>query len=128
MFFKIKYETHEETLKRLEKQKRIAKMKYEERKLKMEILKLYFPFLNWTFKYNKFIVMFCIVSIVLYTIGAILLQKYTLIELSPTLTTCVFGFFGTELLGLAWIKNCDTKNKTLHCSSDVIINDEESVN
>lgn len=127
MFFKTKYETHEETLKRLRGQKRIAEMKYEERKLKMEILKLYLPVLNWKFKYNKFIVLFCIVSIVLYTIGAILLQKYTAMELSPTLTTCVFAFFGTELLGLAGIKICDTKNQAEHYSSDAIINDEESV-
>ena len=125
--YRTRYETHDETMRRLERKRKIAQMKLDERKIKMDILKLYFPFLNWTFKYNKFIVMFCIVSIVLYTIGAILLQKYTSIELSPTLTTCVFGFFGTELLGLAWIKNCDTKNKTKHSSSDIIVNDEESV-
>ena len=32
-----------------------------------------------------------------------------MMELSPTLTTCVYAFFGTELIGLAGIKICDTK-------------------
>lgn len=109
MFFRRKYETHEETLEKLEHKKRIAEMKLEERKLKCEILKLYFPFLRFQIKFNKLIVFICIAAIISYTIAAILLQKYTLIELSPTLTTCVYAFFGTELLGLAGIKICDTK-------------------
>lgn len=109
MFFRKKYETHEETLEKLNRKKRIAEMKLEERKLKYEILKIYFPFLQFQVKFSKLIVFICIAAIISYTIAAILLQKYTLIELSPTLTTCVYAFFGTELLGLAGIKICDTK-------------------
>lgn len=123
----IKYETHDETMKKLERKKRIAEMKYEERKIKKDIVKLYIPLLSWKPRFNKLIVLLCIVAIISYTIAAILLQKYTSFELSPTLTTCVFAFFGTELLGLAGIKIYDTKNQTEHYSSDVIINDEESV-
>lgn len=110
MSFKIKYETRQEAIERLNEKKRLAELKYQERKIKMDILKLYFPFLN--FKFNKFIVLFCVTSIVLYTIGAILLQRYTTMELSPTLTTCVFAFFGTELIGLAGIRICDSKKNT----------------
>lgn len=95
-------------MKQLDRKKRIAEMKCEERKLKWQILKLYMPF-HIGVKFNKLIVLFCIVAIISYTVAAILLQKYTSMELSPTLTTCVYAFFGTELLGLAGIKIMDTK-------------------
>lgn len=108
MIFKRYYQTHEETIAELERKKRIAKMKCEERVLKLEILKLRLPF-HIKLKFNKLIVLLSIVAIIAYTVAAILLQKYTLTELSPTLTTCVYAFFGTELLGLAGIKICDTK-------------------
>ena len=83
-------------------------MKCDERKLKLDILKLYLPF-RLKLKFNKLIVLLSIVAIIAYTVAAILLQKYTMMELSPTLTTCVYAFFGTELIGLAGIKICDTK-------------------
>lgn len=102
------YQTHDETIEELKRKKRIAEMKCEERALKLEILKLKIPF-HVKLKFNKLIVLLSIVAIISYTIVAILLQKYTLVELSPTLTTCVYGFFGTELLGLAGIKIFDTK-------------------
>ena len=105
---KKRYLTHNQIIDRLERKKRIAEMKYEERQLKAEIFKMYCPF-SFKFRFNKFIVIFCIVAIIAYTIAAILLQKYTYMELSPTLTTCVFAFFGTELIGLVGIKICDTK-------------------
>ncbi len=124
MFFRKKYETHEETMERLQRQKRITEMKYEERKLKYEILKLHFPF-RLAIKFNKLIVTFCIVAIISYTVAAILLQKYTSMELSPTLTTCIFAFFGTELLGLAGIKICDTK--FISCNNSSSISDEDAV-
>ncbi len=125
MFFRKNYETHDETMERLQRQKRIAEMKYEERNLKYEILKLHFPF-RLVIKFNKLIVIFCIVAIISYTVVAILLQKYTSMELSPTLTTCVFAFFGTELLGLAGIKICDTKFISCDNSSSSI-SDEGAV-
>lgn len=108
MIFKRYYQTHEETITDLERKKRIAEMKCDERKLKLDILKLYLPF-RLKLKFNKLIVLLSIVAIIAYTVAAILLQKYTMMELSPTLTTCVYAFFGTELIGLAGIKICDTK-------------------
>lgn len=106
--FRKQYLTHDQVIDRLERKKRIAEMKCKERKLKMEIFKIYCPF-SFKFQFNKFIVIFCIAAIIAYTVAAILLQKYTYMELSPTLTTCVYAFFGTELIGLVGIKICDTK-------------------
>lgn len=119
-----KHKTHEETMKQLSRKKKIAEKKIEERKLKLEIAKLYLPF-HMNIKFNKLIVLFCIVAIVSYTVAAILLQKYTSFELSPTLTTCVFAFFGTELLGLAGIKICDTKFTTTNTNIGVTESVEE---
>jgi len=108
MKFKKKNKTHDEILKELAAKYKVAKAKRDERKIKWAILKLYLPF-RFTLKFNKLIVLISIVAIISYTVAAILLQKYTMMELSPTLTTCVYAFFGTELLGLAGIKMCDTK-------------------
>ena len=124
--FKRYYQTHDETIAELEHKKRIAEMKCEERKLKLEILKLRFPF-HIKPKFNKLIVLLSIVAIISYTIAAILLQKYTMTELSPTLTTCVYGFFGTELLGLAGIKIFDTKYQQIESNITENIDDPEAV-
>ena len=50
-------------------------------------------------------------------------------EISPTLTTCVYGFFGTELLGLAGIKIFDTKYQQIESNSaeNIIENDPDAV-
>ena len=129
----ISYDTHDKTMNKLQRKKRIAEMKYEERKLKYEILKLYIPLLRIRLKFNKLIVLLCIVAIISYTIAAILLQKCTSMELSPTLTTCVYGFFGTELLGMAGIRIFDKKYETAEPSainnianSGDIINDDDN--
>lgn len=128
MIFKRYYQTHDETIAELERKKRIAEMKCEERKLKLEILKLRFPF-RIKPKFNKVIVSLSIVAIISYTIAAILLQKYIMMELSPTLTTCVYAFFGTELIGLAGIKICDTKFTQIenNVTENIIENDPNAV-
>ena len=108
MKLKRKQKTHEQKMQELAIKYKIAKQKRNEQRLKYEIIKMSLPF-RLTLKFNKLIVLLSIVAIILYTVAAILLQKYTLIELSPTLTTCVYAFFGTELLGLAGIKICDTR-------------------
>lgn len=109
--------TYKKELECLIKKKQVAQIKQAKRKLRLEIIKTYLP--HFTFKFNKFIVIFCIATIISYTTAAILLQKNTMIELSPTLTTCVFAFFGTELLGLAGIKCFDIK-----CNNNDINNDK----
>lgn len=108
MLLRTRQKSHERTMHQLDQRLRIAEMKREEWKIKYEIFKSYLP-IRLKIKFNKLIVLLSIVAIISYTIAAILLQKYTMTELSPTLTTCVYGFFGTELLGLAGIKIFDTK-------------------
>ena len=47
--------------------------------------------------YSKRIVIFCIAFIVLYTGLNVYLNYRLSVELNPTLTTCVYTFFGSEL-------------------------------
>ena len=58
-------------------------------------------------KFSKKIVGFCIGFIVLFTIVSTYLNYRVGIELSPTLTTCVYAFFGTELASTALIRIID---------------------
>lgn len=115
------YRSHKRIMEELGKKYEIAEMIREEHNLKMQIFKMRFPF-HLTIKFNKLIVFISIAAIILYTTAAIFLQKYTMTELSPTLTTCVYAFFGTELIGLAGIKICDTKFN----SNDDITNDGDN--
>lgn len=123
-----KQKTHEQKMQELAVKYKIAKQKRNERKLKYEIIKMSLPF-RLTLKFNKIIVLLSIVAIISYTVAAILLQKYTMTELSPTLTTCVYGFFGTELLGLAGIKIFDTKYQQIegNVTENIIENDPDAV-
>lgn len=126
MKLKPNQKTHEQKMQELAAKYKVAKQKRNERKLKYEIIKMSLPF-RLTLKFNKLIVLLSIVAIISYTIAAILLQKYTMTELSPTLTTCVYGFFGTELLGLAGIKIFDTKYQQIERNVTENINDSDAV-
>ncbi|RKI83704.1 hypothetical protein D7V90_07360 [bacterium 1xD42-87] len=126
MKLKRKLKTHEQKMQELAVKYKVAKQKRNERRLKYEIIKMSLPF-RLTLKFNKLIVLLSIVAIISYTVAAILLQKYTMTELSPTLTTCVYGFFGTELLGLAGIKIFDTKYQQIESNVTENINDPEAV-
>lgn len=105
---KQNHKTHDETIEKLKRRKQLAEWKLEERQLKSEIFRLWLPF-HFKPKFNKTIVALSIAAVTAYTVAAVLLQKYTMMELSPTLTTCVYAFFGTELIGLAGIKICDAR-------------------
>lgn len=130
MKLKRKQKTHEEKMRELALKYKLAKQKRNERILRYEIIKMSLPF-RITLKFNKLIVLLSIVAIILYTVAAILLQKYIMTELSPTLTTCVYTFFGTELLSLAGIKIYDTKYSQVYSdigmSNDCINEDPEAV-
>lgn len=126
MKLKRKQKTHDEKMRELALKYKLAKQKRNERILRYEIIKMSFPF-RLTLKFNKLIVLLSIVAIISYTIAAILLQKYTMTELSPTLTTCVYSFFGTELLGLAGIKIFDTKYQQIENNVTENINDPDAV-
>lgn len=55
-------------------------------------------------KFSKKIVIFCIIIVVIYTAVQICMNFLLGMEISPTLTTCVYAFFGTELAASAAIK------------------------
>lgn len=55
-------------------------------------------------KFSKCIVISCISFIVFYTLLQTYLDYTLSVEVSPTLTTCVFAFFGTELASTALIR------------------------
>ena len=76
------------------------------------------------------LILICIM-IILYTVANFALQYFTTIEVSPTLTTAWFAFWGTELVALAAIKNqkvkynYDNNNEVITNNEEVIEDDEE---
>ena len=45
-----------------------------------------------------------VASIILYTVGAFFIQYHTGVEVSSTLTTCWFSFWGVEILAITGIR------------------------
>lgn len=111
----IQKKTHEEKVLLLKEKLNNAKNKRKERELRWNIAKTYLP----SFSINKLNVSFMklsviisFISIITYTVFALLLQNNTSVEVSPTLTMSVFAFFGTELLALTNIKNKKNKKQS----------------
>lgn len=61
--------------------------------------------------FSKRIIPMIIAAIMLYTIVAFILQFVVQVEISPTLTTCYFGFWTVEIVSLMTIKVSKVKNK-----------------
>ena len=61
-------------------------------------------------KTSKFIILFVVLALMSYTGFAMWVQIVSGVELSPTLTTCVFGFCTGELWLLATIKKTKIAN------------------
>ena len=78
---------------------------------------------------SKVMLVLIVIAIVLYTVADFVLQYFTSIEVSPTLTTCWFAFWGTEIVALAVIKTSKVKHqkdtRDTAKPEDVIINKEE---
>lgn len=51
-----------------------------------------------------------VIAILGYTVASYILQYHTAVEISPTLTTCWFSFWGVELVALAGIKISKVKH------------------
>lgn len=103
---------HEKNMRILTRKLEIANMRKEERILRGKIFKTYLPSFSiakLNVKFTKLSVIISFVAVCTYTTASILLQKYTSVEVSPTLTTAVFAFFGTELVAIATIKNKETR-------------------
>ena len=60
--------------------------------------------------FSDYIVAAAITAIGLYTAAAVTLQFCGLMEVSPTLTTCWFGFWTVEIVALAAIKSGKVKH------------------
>ena len=58
---------------------------------------------------NIMLVIIC-TMIILYTIADFVLQYFVQVEVSPTLTTAWFAFWGTELVALTAIKTTKVKH------------------
>jgi biotin transporter BioY len=58
---------------------------------------------------NIMLVLIC-VMIILYTVANFILQYFTTVEVSPTLTTAWFAFWGTEIIALTAIKTSKVKH------------------
>ena len=56
------------------------------------------------------LVLIC-VMVILYAAASFVLQYFTQVEISPTLTTAWFAFWGVELVSLAAIKTSKIKHK-----------------
>ena len=78
-------------------------------------------------KVSNIMLIVIIIAITLYAAADFILQYFTSIEVSPTLTTCWFAFWGTELVALAAIKTSKLKHQKeeLVDDSQDIINEEE---
>lgn len=70
---------------------------------------------------NIMLVVIC-VMIICYAIANFVLQYFTQIEVSPTLTTAWFSFWGVELVSLAAIKT--SKIKHGYDNENVIVEDD----
>lgn len=73
-------------------------------------------------KTSNIIVAAAVVSVILYTVAAFVLQFRGEMEISSTLTTCWFTFWAVELASLAGIKI--TKTKCHYKESEDIEDDE----
>ena len=58
---------------------------------------------------NIMLVLIC-AMIIIYTVADFILQYFTSIEVSPTLTTAWFAFWGTEIIALTAIKTSKVKH------------------
>jgi biotin transporter BioY len=75
---------------------------------------------------NIMLVLIC-TMIILYTIAAFILQYFISIEISPTLTTAWYAFWGTELVCLTAIKTTKVKHEKIDETTvdNTICNEEE---
>jgi len=61
-------------------------------------------------KVSNIVLIAACTAVVCYAVTAVIAHFVTGFELSPTLTTAWFSFWGVEIIALATIKNCKTKH------------------
>lgn len=55
-------------------------------------------------KVSNVMLVIIVIMVTLYTVASFILQFFTSVEISSTLTTCFYAFWGTELAMLAGLK------------------------
>ena len=66
--------------------------------------------MNQKKKVSNIMLVLIIIAIVLYTAATFVLQYFTQVEISPTLTTAWFAFWTVEIVALAAIKTSKVKH------------------
>ena len=69
-------------------------------------------------KVSNIMLVIIIIAITVYAAADFALQYFTRVEVSPTLTTCWFAFWGTEIVSLAVIKTSKIKHNQDKDSED----------
>jgi hypothetical protein len=69
--------------------------------------------------YAKKLLPWIIVAVMSYTIAAFILQFFTSVEISSTLTTCYFSFWTIEIISLAGIKTMKVKKNKENDDNDI---------
>lgn len=111
-------------LKRIEIRGERQKQKYELEEKYAE----YYP--GKKRKVSNVMLVVIVLAIVLYTVASFILQFYTSVEISSTLTTCFYAFWSAEILSLAGIRVSKVfKNNECNDFSEEnqIIDEDESV-
>jgi FtsH-binding integral membrane protein len=72
--------------------------------------------------YAKLLLPWIIVAVMGYTIAAFILQFYTQVEISPTLTTAYYAFWTVEIISLAGIKTVKESKKRKETENEDIEN------
>lgn len=63
-------------------------------------------------KVSNIMLVVVMIAVIAYAAANFVLQYFTSVEVSPTLTTCWFTFWGAEIFALAGIKISKVKNGT----------------
>lgn len=78
-------------------------------------------------KVSNLMLIVVIIAITLFAIATFGLQYFAGVEISPTLTTCWFAFWGTEIVSLAAIKTSKVKHGYDKEPQQEIYSDEEDM-
>lgn len=110
--------------KKLEKIKRHGERMKQEKELK-DIYAQYYP-VKKEKKVSNVMLVTIVIAIVGYAIANFVLQYQMGIEISSTLTTCWFSFWGVEIAALTSIKIIKTRNNSESFSDEVNFDCDDS--
>lgn len=101
------------SLKRFKRKMRKLRAQGERYKVEKQIMDAYAEY--WPEskkkKVSNIMLAISVICIIAYTVASLAVQYFTGVEVSSTLTTCWFSFFGGELLVLAGIKITKVRNE-----------------